>query len=85
MDAEAMARTLEAHPDYKLQRRLKPCLNWPGVAPGEVKTILVLDTETTASIQQEDHELTAAAGGYRHRDRSSGGPSAGVRRPGGSG
>ncbi len=47
LDIEAMARALEAHPDYKVQRRLQPCLNWPGEAQGEVKTILVLDTETT--------------------------------------
>ena len=47
MDADAMARALEAHPDYKVLRRLQPCLQWPGVAQGAVKTILVLDTETT--------------------------------------
>lgn len=47
LDAEAMARVLEAHADYRVQRRLKPCLWWPGEPQGEVKTILVLDTETT--------------------------------------
>jgi len=47
MDAEAMARALEAHADYRVLRRLQPRLEWPGAALGEVKTILVLDTETT--------------------------------------
>jgi DNA polymerase-3 subunit epsilon len=60
MDVEAMARTLEAHPDYKLQRRLKPCLNWPGAALGEVKTILVLDTETTGLDQAKDKIIELA-------------------------
>jgi DNA polymerase-3 subunit epsilon len=49
---EQLAALLEAHPDYRLQRRLKPQLNWPapsGDANGEGATtcILVLDTETT--------------------------------------
>lgn len=60
MDAEAMARALEAHPDYKLQRRLKPCLNWPGTAHGEVKTILVLDTETTGLDQSKEKIIELA-------------------------
>lgn len=60
MDVEAMARTLEAHPDYKLLRRLKPCLNWPGAAPGEVKTILVLDTETTGLDQAREKIIELA-------------------------
>jgi DNA polymerase III subunit epsilon len=47
MDAETMARALEAHPDYRLQRRLEPRLVWPGVAAGSVTRVVVLDTETT--------------------------------------
>jgi DNA polymerase-3 subunit epsilon len=47
MDVEAMARALEAHADYRVQRRLKPCLHWPGEVGAGVKTIVVLDTETT--------------------------------------
>jgi DNA polymerase-3 subunit epsilon len=44
--AEAMARTLEAHPDYRVLRRLVPRLAFPS-ASGPVATLLVLDTETT--------------------------------------
>ena len=41
-----MARTLEAHPDYRVLRRLVPQLEFPP-ASGPVLTLLVLDTETT--------------------------------------
>ena len=41
-----MARTLEAHPDYRVLRRLVPRLVFPA-ATGPVATLLVLDTETT--------------------------------------
>ena len=44
--AEAMARTLEAHPDFRVLRRLVPQLEFPP-ASGPVLTLLVLDTETT--------------------------------------
>ena len=44
--AEAMARTLEAHPDYRVLRRLVPQLEF-APASGPVLTLLVLDTETT--------------------------------------
>jgi len=44
--AEAMARALEAHPDYRVLRRLVPRLVFPAVT-GPVATLLVLDTETT--------------------------------------
>ena len=44
--AEAMARALEAHPDYRVLRRLVPRLVFPA-ATGPVATLLVLDTETT--------------------------------------
>jgi DNA polymerase-3 subunit epsilon len=51
MDLEALARQLEAHPAYRLQRRLLPTLDWPApagaVEPGEAINVLVLDTETT--------------------------------------
>ena len=42
--AETMARTLEAHPDYRVLRRLVPRLVFPA-ATGPVATLLVLDTE----------------------------------------
>ena len=41
-----MAQLLEAHPDYRLQRRLRPRLQWPQ-ATGAVTRVVVLDTETT--------------------------------------
>lgn len=50
-DPEAWARQLETHPDYRLQRRLKPTLDWPLPAGHDsgsgTLTVLVLDTETT--------------------------------------
>lgn len=60
MDAEAMARALEAHADYKVQRRLKPCLKWPGEVHSGVKTILVLDTETTGLDQTKEKIIELA-------------------------
>lgn len=46
-----MAAVLEQHPDYRLQRRLKPCLDWPAAtdasATAQRLTVLILDTETT--------------------------------------
>jgi DNA polymerase-3 subunit epsilon len=52
-DFERFAVQLEAHPDYRVQRRLKPQLEWPvlGTVQADVQgastCILVLDTETT--------------------------------------
>lgn len=44
---ETLARQLEAHPDYRVLRRLVPTLQWPGETPDDVVRVLVLDTETT--------------------------------------
>ena len=52
-DIEQMAVEVQAHPDYRVQRRLQPRLHWPlpphgeGVEPGASSCIVVLDTETT--------------------------------------
>jgi len=46
-DLEAMARQLENHPDYRVLRRLQPCLNWPDAKTGDNLSVLVIDTETT--------------------------------------
>jgi DNA polymerase-3 subunit epsilon len=45
-EAEAMAKLLDAHPDFRVLRRLLPRLAFPPVS-GPVATLLVLDTETT--------------------------------------
>ena len=43
-----MADTLAAHPDFKVLRRLVPCLNYPAPEPGALtQRVLILDTETT--------------------------------------
>lgn len=57
---EAMAQVLEAHPDYRVQRRLQPTLHWPGTAHGSVTRILVLDTETTGLDQSTEKIIELA-------------------------
>jgi len=60
IDAESMAVTLEAHPDYRILRRLKPCVQWPqGAALGVIR-IVVLDTETTGLDQSKDKIMELA-------------------------
>ena len=47
-DVSRMAQTLQAHPDYKVLRRLVPCLDYGPAAPGAVtRRLVILDTETT--------------------------------------
>jgi len=46
VETEAMAKVLDAHPDFRVLRRLVPRLAFPP-ASGPVATLLVLDTETT--------------------------------------
>jgi DNA polymerase-3 subunit epsilon len=60
--AEAMARTLEAHPDYRVQRRLKPTLHWndQALAPVAITRVLVLDTETTGLDHSKDKIIELA-------------------------
>lgn len=53
-DPEAMARLLEAHPDYRIQRRLQPRLQWPSATSTAVTRIVVLDTETTGLDSSKD-------------------------------
>ena len=43
----AMAEALERHPDYRVLRRLVPALHFDRAPQGPVRTLLVLDTETT--------------------------------------
>ena len=48
---ESMATALDGHPDFRVLRRLKPCLDWPAAhamgESGERLQVIVLDTETT--------------------------------------
>lgn len=45
---------LEAHADYRVQRRLQPTLLWPGQASGITRRVIVLDTETTGLDQSKE-------------------------------
>jgi len=47
-DLSRMAQTLQSHPDYKVLRRLVPCLDYGPPPPGaQTRRVLILDTETT--------------------------------------
>jgi DNA polymerase-3 subunit epsilon len=60
-DAEAMAIALEAHPDYRVTRRLQPRLQWPAATEGQgVCRVIVLDTETTGLDQSKDRIMELA-------------------------
>jgi DNA polymerase III subunit epsilon len=60
LSPESMAQALDAHPDYRVQRRLQPTLHWPGTAQGNVTRILVLDTETTGLDQSKEKIIELA-------------------------
>jgi len=45
-DPEALAQQLEKHPDFRVLRRLQPCLQF-APAQGAVRHVVLLDTETT--------------------------------------
>lgn len=59
-DAEQAARLLEQHADYRVLRRLKPCLRWPDAGAQPVCTVLVLDTETTGLDASRDSIIELA-------------------------
>jgi DNA polymerase III subunit epsilon len=63
-DFEALARTLEAHPDFRVLRRLVPCTDFgprPNGPPNAgVQRVLVLDTETTGLQHRSDKIIELA-------------------------
>lgn len=60
-DVETLARQLEAHPDYRVLRRLQPRLDWgPALSDATRACVLVLDTETTGLDQSKDRIIELA-------------------------
>lgn len=58
---ESMAAALDAHPDYRVLRRLQPRLQWPQPGAGRgVCRAIVLDTETTGLDQSKDKIMELA-------------------------
>jgi DNA polymerase-3 subunit epsilon len=61
VDVEPMAQQLDAHPDYRVLRRLKPCLDWPVRTPEQkICRVVVLDTETTGLDQSKEKIIELA-------------------------
>jgi len=62
LNLEQMAQLLEQHADYRVLRRLVPCMDYgphPG-NPGASLRVLVLDTETTGLSHQTDKVIELA-------------------------
>jgi DNA polymerase-3 subunit epsilon len=59
-DLEAQAQALEAHPDYRVLRRLQPRLLWPTAQSQDVVRVVVLDTETTGLDHAKDKIIELA-------------------------
>ena len=59
MAPHEMAEQLAQHPDYRVLRRLQPRLVFPA-AQGEVRTVVLLDTETTGLDASRDRIIELA-------------------------
>ena len=59
-DLEALAQKLQADPDFRVMRRLKPRLHWPDAGAATVTRVLVLDTETTGLDSTRDKIIELA-------------------------
>ena len=57
---EGMAAVLDAHPDYRVLRRLRPRLQWPASTGQGVCRVVVLDTETTGLDHSKDKIMELA-------------------------
>jgi len=57
---EAWAQSLQAHPDYRVLRRLRPRLLWPAAPGQDVVRVVVLDTETTGLDHAKDKIIELA-------------------------
>jgi DNA polymerase-3 subunit epsilon len=57
---EAMAQQLEVQGDFRVLRRLKPLVNWPGNASDAITRVVVLDTETTGLDQSKERIIELA-------------------------
>jgi hypothetical protein len=59
-EPEALAAALEAHPDYRVLRRLDVTQAWPALGGSEVSQAVVLDTETTGLDPAADEVIELA-------------------------
>lgn len=59
---EAIAQALQAHPDYKVLRRLVPCEDWGDLPASDAGTrrVIVLDTETTGLDARQERIIELA-------------------------
>lgn len=70
-DAEALALRLEAHPDYRVLRRLDAAAVGDPLPGGAVSQAVVIDTETTGTDLAEDRVIELALVKFEY-DRESG-------------
>ncbi len=57
---EAMAQALDAHPDYRVLRRLVPRDDWGPVPASGTRRVIVLDTETTGLDARQERIIELA-------------------------